>query len=52
MSRELASRWPELLPGMTMFRAEGAGHDIQKDRSELVATEIGVLVSIAWDKQR
>jgi pimeloyl-ACP methyl ester carboxylesterase len=47
MSRELASRWSELLPGVTMSRIEGAGHYIQRDKPELVATEIGVLVSTA-----
>lgn len=52
MSRELASRWPEILPGMTMFRVEGAGHYIQNDRPEILATEIGVLVSIARAKQQ
>jgi pimeloyl-ACP methyl ester carboxylesterase len=52
MSRELASRWPELLPGLTMLRAEGAGHFIQKDRPEFVATEIGMLVSTERNKQR
>lgn len=50
MSRDLASRWPELIPGMTLLRAEGAGHYIQNDRPELVATEIGIMVAIVRGK--
>ena len=44
LSRELAARWPELLPGMTLSQVEGAGHYIQKDRPELVANEIRNLI--------
>lgn len=51
MSRELASRWPELLPGMTISTADGTGHYIQKGRPEVVAKEIGILVSIAQAKR-
>jgi pimeloyl-ACP methyl ester carboxylesterase len=51
MSSELASRWPELLPGMTISKVDGTGHYIQKDRPEVVAREIGILVSIARDKR-
>ena len=52
MSSELASRWPELLPGMSTYRVKGAGHYIQKDRPELVATEIGSLVAAARATKR
>lgn len=45
LSRELVSRWPSLMPGMSVSRIEGAGHYIQKDRPELVADEIGKLVA-------
>ena len=44
VSRELAARWPELLPGMTSAKVEGAGHYIQKDKPELVANEIRSMV--------
>jgi pimeloyl-ACP methyl ester carboxylesterase len=52
MTRELATRWPELLPGVSKSRIEGAGHYIQKDKPELVATEIGVLVTTAQGGRR
>jgi pimeloyl-ACP methyl ester carboxylesterase len=45
MSRELAARWPELLPGMTMLRVDEAGHHIQKDNPGIVAREINTLVA-------
>jgi pimeloyl-ACP methyl ester carboxylesterase len=45
MSRELAARWPELLPGMTMLRVDGAGHHIQNDNPGIVAREINTLVA-------
>ncbi len=47
VTRELAARWPEWLPGMTLFRVEGASHYIQKDRPELVAREIAEIVGKA-----
>jgi pimeloyl-ACP methyl ester carboxylesterase len=40
VSRELAARWPDLLPGMTRLRVAGAGHYLQKERPELVVQEI------------
>jgi hypothetical protein len=52
MSRELASNWSELLPGLTKSRIEGAAHYIQKDKPELVAAEIVVLVSAAQANRR
>lgn len=51
MSRELASRWPELLSGMTISTVDGTGHYIQKGRPEVVAREIGILVSTVQAKQ-
>ena len=42
--RELAARWPELMPGMSLSRLEGADHYIQKDCPEVVANEIRALV--------
>lgn len=42
--RELAARWPELMPGMSLSMLEGADHYIQKDCPEVVANEIRALV--------
>lgn len=52
MSRELASRWSELLPGVTKSRIEGAGHYIQREKPELVAAEISLLVATAQANRR
>lgn len=52
MSRDLAGRWSEFLPGITMSQVEGAGHYIQKEKPELVAAEIGELVTSARDFAR
>lgn len=44
LSRELALRWPALLPGMSLAWVDDAGHYIQRDRPERVASEILNLV--------
>lgn len=51
MSRQLAARWPELLPGMTIARVEDAGHFIQTDQPARVAAEITALVAPSRAKQ-
>lgn len=45
ISRELATRWPTLIPGMSIIQVHGAGHYIQKERPQLVADKIRLLVS-------
>lgn len=52
LSRELAARWPELLPGMQLSRVDGAGHYIQKERPQLVADEIRHLVDSIQPKRQ
>lgn len=44
LSQELAAQWPSLMPGMSVSRVDGAGHNIHKQRSQLVADEIRRLV--------
>lgn len=44
LSRELAAQWPLLVPGMQTAQVEGAGHYIQKNKSERVTNEILDLV--------
>lgn len=40
MSRELAARWPAMLPGLTVQTIEDAGHYLQKDKPTIVRQEI------------
>lgn len=51
MPGEIAARWPELLPGMTLRRVDGASHHNQKDSSGIVASEINALGLAAQAKQ-
>lgn len=52
LTRELASQWPSLMPGMLSLRVEGAGHYIQKERPQFVADEIRSLVDLIQLKRR
>jgi pimeloyl-ACP methyl ester carboxylesterase len=45
LTRDLAARWPERLPGVRLERVAGAGHYIQKERPERVAREIAELLA-------
>lgn len=47
LSRELATQWPHLLPGMSVMQVDGAGHYIQKERPEVVVDEIRKLIDTA-----